>query len=901
MISNKKVIVLAIHALLYAGAVNAQDGASASSSPTTLDSVKVTGSHIKGMQVSGVGPVSVINAEEIKASGASSVEVLLQRLPASAGFAGNQTNSYWTGDGWGTAQVNLRGIGVTRTLVLINGRRIVNGGTGANNAVDLNVIPISMIERIEVLKDGASAVYGADAVAGVVNIITKKDFNGAELALKYGQTSKSDGEDMSADFTYGTTGERGSMMFGVSWSDGGDVPMVSRAPCGLGVVGGELVCTGSSSTRGGRARLADGTMVNFNQTPGGDGDAYEPYSSAIHNVNSNPYLNAVNPIKRHSVAAMGNYEVSENVSLFSEFLYSNRKSNQMATPTTLGQYRAILIGANHPTNPTGQDLTLVRRRLDEGGARVAYQDVDTVRGVVGLQGVFADYWSWSAAVNYGRSSAVAGLSNVANLDRVEATLDRTRCSAAPGAAIPCADYLGAGDVTQEVVDYILFTTRDNGGNRMLSFVADVSGELFQLPAGPVGFASGLEFRKENGWSNPDTLNVLGISNSNIASNIAGEYQAREVFAELSVPILVDAPFAKALTFNTAVRYSDYDLFGDDTNYKLGIDWQIVPSLKLRATQSTAFRIPSIRQLFGGVSSGMLTTSDPCSNWSVLPSSSNVYQNCQASGVPVGYVQPSNAVQTTTGGNINLMPEDADTFSAGLVWTPAFATGLTATVDYYKIEIENAIRSVAGSTKLALCYNSVGMSHPFCDARNFTRNNMTGEIDFLSSQPVNAASEVVSGVDLGVIYEFEMAGVKSSIQTEISYLNEYSIVPYQGGNVIEYSGYTTGGSGSYPEWRAYSTLNVAKGPWSGSWSAQYIGRVDDINAASGTIGDHAPSIVYHYLQGKYDISKNMDVSFGVDNVFDKKAPFVQSYTDANTDTMTYDLLGRRWNVRFGYRW
>lgn len=366
MVLNKKAVVLAIHALLYAGGACAQDAAASKSpSPTTLDSVTVTGSHTKGMQVSGVGPVSVISAEDIEASGAASIEVLLQRLPASAGFAGNQTNSYWTSDGWGTAQVNLRGIGVTRTLVLLNGRRIVNGGNGANNAVDLNVIPISMIERIEVLKDGASALYGADAVAGVVNIITKKGLEGSQLGLKYGQAAKGDGEDMAADFTYGAKGERSSMMFGLSWSEGGDVLMASRAPCALGVVGGQLVCTGSSSTTGGRALLVDGTMVNFNQVPGGDGDFYEPYSSRIHNSDSNAVLNAVNPIKRYSASVLGNYEITENIGLFTEFIYSNRKSNQLATPGSLGQYRPLMIGADNPTNPTGQDLTLVRRRLDE--------------------------------------------------------------------------------------------------------------------------------------------------------------------------------------------------------------------------------------------------------------------------------------------------------------------------------------------------------------------------------------------------------------------------------------------------------------------------------------------------------------------------------------------------------
>ena len=868
---------------------------------TTIDTVTVTGSHIKRAQISGVGPVTVLDREAIQRSGAISIDTLLQRLPAAAGFAGNQTNAYWADNGYGTTQVNLRGLGINRTLVLLNGRRIVNGGTGANSSVDLNVIPIALIERVEVLKDGASAIYGADAVAGVVNIITKKKFDGVEASLRYGPTFQGDGDETAVDLTWGMSGEGGSIMAAVNYTEGGTVNMADRAPCGLGESNGQLVCVGSSTTIGGRAVLADGRRVNFNQDPNGDGDFYETYSPAKHNYNSNPYLNAVNPIKRLSFSSFGNLNLSDDLRLFTELMYTNRRSNQLATPGAIGQYRPINIAANHPTNPTGQDLLLQRRRLQEGGVREFYQETDTFRVVLGLDGKFGLGWDWSAALNWGRNTGIDGSSNVANLDRVDQTLNTALCSNAPGAAIPCADYLGYGDVTRQVLDYIMFTTRDTGGNEQKSFTANVSGQLFELPAGWVGLATGVEVRKERGWRDPDPLTVLGIANTNQQQRIAGEYTAKEVFAEIAVPLLQGKAFADALTLNAAVRYSDYDLFGADTNYKVGLDWQVVPSLKVRANYATAFRIPNVPELFGGVSEGNLTTTDPCSGWSGKPASSVVYQNCQAAGVPVGYTQLGNSVLTTVGGNAELEPEDAETLTVGAVWTPSFAPDLTLTLDYYKIRIDHAIQRIDGSTKLSVCYNTPGLSHPFCSADNFTRNPLTGEIDFLSAQPVNAASERVSGIDLGLLYQFDLAGWDANLSWDVSYLKNYDVRPFLGADEIRYAGKITGGRGSYTQWRSFASLTLARGPWSGSYSLQYIGSADDINAERGDIGDRAPSVSYHNVQLKYAFSEAFALSAGVDNLFDKSPPFIQSWTDANTDTMTYDLLGRRWNLKATYRW
>lgn len=904
MYLKSNALAAAIGSLLCFSAVHtatAQDAQAPNATARTLDTVQVTGSHIKRAQLSGVGPVSVVDAEAIERSGATSVETLLQRLPASAGFAGSQSNAYWAENGYGTTQVNLRGLGINRTLVLLNGRRIVNGGTGANSSVDLNVIPVSLIERVEVLKDGASAIYGADAVAGVVNIITKQGFEGTEAAVRYGQTGRGDGEETSVDLSWGMRGDRGSLMAAVSYFDSGAVNMASRAPCGLIEADGKLVCSGSSTTIGGRALLADGRRVNFNQVAGGNGDFFEPYSAAKHNYNGNPTLNAVNPIERLSLSVFGDSQLNDDVRAFAELMYTHRESRQLATSGGLGVYRPINIAADHPTNPTGQDLLLQRRRLEEAGPRHFFQETDTYRVVAGLKGQFGTGWDWSAAFNWGRNTGVDGSDNVANLDRVDQTLDRSRCSTTPGAAIPCGDYLGYGDLSREVLDYILYTSRDTGGNEQKSFTANLSGQIFELPAGWIGFATGVEVRRERGWRNPDPLTVLGIGNTNQQDRIAGQYTAKEAYVELAVPLLQEAAIADSLYLNLAGRVSDYDLFGRDFNYKAGLDWQVGPSLKLRSTYATAFRIPNIPELFGGVAEGNLTTTDPCSGWSSLPAASVVRGNCQAHGVPAGYVQPGNTILTTSGGNADLEPEDATSFTAGVVWTPTFAPGLTLTLDYYRIRIENAIQRIAGSTKLAICYNTPGLAHPFCDASNFTRNPRTGEVDYLSSQPVNTADEQVSGFDLGALYEFQALGFDASVSADVSYLQRYDVRPYAGAEVIAYAGRITGGRGSYAKWRGLLALNAARERWSGTWTTQYIGRAEDINAARGDIGDHAPSVLYHNLQLKYAVNKGFDVAVGVDNAFDRSPPFIQSYTDANTDTMTYDLLGRRWYARIGYRW
>lgn len=861
-------------------------------------SIIVTGTRIRGGDLTAAGPVTTIGAEEIANTGQVNLENILQRLPASAGFGGNQTSAYWTGRGWGTAQVNLRGLGINRTLMLMNGRRLVNGGTGANTSPDLNMIPVAALERVDVLKDGASAIYGTDAVAGVVNLITRQNYEGIGLGARMGITGRGDGEDFTLDGSIGVQSDRGGIALFATFQDTSPINMATRAPCGLGEVGGVLTCVNSASTAGGRATLPNGQQINFNNVPGGNGNFYEPYSAAKHNYNGNPSLNAVNQIQRLSTALFAHYDLGAGVEMFAEGLFTHRETQQLATPGTL---RNLAISASNPTNPTGQNITLVQRRLIETGSRTAFQETDTYQITGGLRGDLGRDWHWEVAGSWGRNTGIDGFTNVANLERVGNTLNLSRCSFTAGAAIPCADYLGAGDVTPAVVNYITFTSRDTGGNELLSLTADITGQWFELPGGTLGVAAGISYREDSGWRNPDPLTVLGIANTNQQSPISGTLKASEAYFEASAPLLADLPFIEQLTVNGAVRYSDYNLFGGTWNYKFGGDWRIGGGFGLRGTYGTAFRAPSVPELFGGVSQGNLTTTDPCSNYS-SSTNATLKANCVTSGVPAGYVQLGNSILTNTGGNVNLEPETAKTLTLGAIYQPQFARGLILTVDYFNIKIEDGIRAIPGSTKLSLCYNTPNFAQPFCTPQDFTRNRLTGEVDFLSSQLINVGEEEVRGFDFGANYGGKIGSLDAMVNVNVTYLDKYEIRNYSGAAPVVYDGRIGGGNGSYSQWRGYGVLSLGRNGVTGTWSTQWIGGAQDFNALPTQIGYKTSSVFYHNIQLAVDLPEGPRLSFGVDNLFDQKSPFIRSYTDGNTDTMTYDLSWRRLyvTVRYDFR-
>jgi iron complex outermembrane receptor protein len=866
-----------------------------------LMQTRITGSHISVVNASTTGPITLIDRETIDRSGATSLEALLQQLPLSAGYAGNQSNAYWGVNGNGSTHVNLRGLGINRTLVLLDGHRLTNGGTGANAAVDLNAIPLAIVERIEIFRDGASAIYGADAVAGVVNIITRSGLVGGDASVRYGETSKQDGAEQAAQISWGARGEQGLILFNLSRFESDPINMAARATCGLSEVSGELVCGDSSNTIGGRARLANGQRVNFNQIAGGDGDFYEPYSASKHNFNANPYLNAVNPIQRTSLTGKGEYKFNAQTRLISTLIYTQRESEQLASPGTIGLNRPIMLAADHPTNPTGQALVLERRRLLEAGTRNFYQDVTYYYGLVGLEGVLGEHWNWQAAVNWSRNTGTDGWTNVANLDRIDQSLDTSRCSNAPGASIPCGDYLGYGDLSPQLLDFLMLDTTDHGGNELQNLSANLSGDFMQLPAGALMLATGLELRRDKAWRNPDPLTRSGTANINPQEPVSGQLEAIEGFIEAQVPLLKALPGIESLDLSTALRYSDYDHFGDTTNYKLGLNWQVTPSLQVRSNHASAFRTPNIPELFSGEQKLNLITRDPCNNWNILPPDSLIYQNCQADAVPANYQQLVTSVLTTLGGNAALKPEEAQTRTLGIQWQPAFAVPFTFSLDYFNITIDEAIVSIDGNTRLAACYNSSNMSHPFCNASHFTRNPSSGDINFLSTRLVNAAEEQQEGIDLGLFSEFALGNWQAKVDWESSYLHSYEIQLYTAAPKTDYAGKVTTGRGSYLQWRSLARLTLERGDWSGAYSLQYLDSGAQLGVPPEAIGARQESVTYQHLQLQYQASHALQLRLGIDNLFDQSAPYVANWLDVNTDTMTYDVSGRRWYLTARLSW
>ncbi|MBT1063314.1 TonB-dependent receptor [Bowmanella sp. Y26] len=855
-----------------------------------VEKISITGSRIKRADLETASPVTVLSAEQIAVSGISNVENLLQEMSFSAGVAGNATNAYWTSGGYGTAQVNLRGLGIKRTLVLLNGRRVVGGGTGANSSVDLNMIPTSIIERIEVLKDGSSAVYGADAVAGVVNIITKQEFQGAEFNLKAGMADDGDGENQDMSLTLGGSFDRGSSVTSINYSNTEAVRQSDRIECSkYGTPDGKFECFGSATTEGGRALLADGTSVQFNQNPdtANHGDDYGPYNAAEHGFKYISYLNAVSPIERFNISNFTRYEVTDSSSLFLEAIYTKRKGEQIVTPRAI---RPVMVDADFRYNPTGQDLEITRRRNSELGAPYFFQETDTVRAVLGIEGELSNNWSWDLAFNFGRNTATDGWTFDLDNAKVAQTLDDSICTYDNSNGIPCGDWFGVNELTPEVIDFVKYRREGTGGNQMRSWTANLYGDLMELPAGPLAFAAGVERRAEKGWRDPDST----VLRNGAEEAIAGSYKVSEAYVELSVPLLAGVPLVEELTAEIAARYSDYDTVGGKSTYKFGLTWRVDESLMLRGVRSTAFRAPVITELFGGTNGENLRTIDPCEN-----ATGTILQNCLADGVPANFVQDGNTILTNVGGNPNLGAETADTFTLGVVWEPQFVENLSATLDYFDIQLDDSITSVNGSDQLKLCYEDPVGNARFCDT--FTRHPVSKQVVTIEQRPVNAAVESVRGVDLNLMYGFDLMGWQARTNLEATRLLEHQRIPFAGQPTIDLLGYITEDQGSYTEWRGNLSFSLRKGDWSGTYSLRYIGPADDVNATDADpLGMAVGSVSYSDIQASYLVTPQIKISAGVDNLFDKKAPYLTSWNDANTDVMTYDLLGRRGYVSVNYQ-
>jgi outer membrane receptor protein involved in Fe transport len=940
--------------------------AAATEDQEKTEEIVVTGTRIPRKDLTTPAPVTVISRDQISASGKVRIGDFLQALPEQ----GNAINTQFNNGGDGATRVSLRGLGEERTLVLINGRRVVPGGTGADASVDLNSIPAQAIERIEILKDGASAVYGSDAIGGVINLITRKNLDGSNVSAFAGTSSEGDGTLYDVNVTSGTSGSRGNLLFSAGYSEqrpiwAGDRGWSAR-PWYYDFTTGGLIDGGSFATPAGLIDLdpADCTSArctsvftdpgNVALNGGATVSEYNTYvpdptfasgyrlydvNTDLYNFQPDNYL--VTPQQRIQLFAIGDTRFSDVARGYFEASYVNRQSEQTLAPEPLfADQDPLFVSADNLYNPFGVDIPWVGRRLTEFGRRTFEQDLDTFRLVGGVDGTLPDRfgplsgWFWDVSLNYGRTQGVS--TTVGTLrgplvqnaigpsmidpgpDLVPGNADDVGpvCVREPGnldtvidGCVPLNIMGGANSITAEMVGGLGFAGTDRGNNQLTAFQVNTSGDLFQLLADrPVGLAVGYEYRDLRGAFVPNPIVAAFENTGNNTSPAEGQYHVNEVYGELSIPIVSNMPFAQDVEATLAARYFDYSTFGNDVTYKAGARWRIIPDVTVRGTFSTAFRAPSIADLYSGAFESFESVSDPCAS-DVLPGSALE----AACGAAANNGDPRSQLADIQGGNPNLEPETADIFTLGLVWEPRFVKNLSMTLDYYNVKVDDAIDIIGPSTILAGCYG--GTAPQYCPLIH--RIPGTNRISTIDDLTTNVGGTDAAGIDLALRYALPTAYGRFGFVFDGTWLQKYD-KELADGTVIEARGKYDLGAGEsvYPEFKFNTGVTWGWKAFGAGLSTRFIGGYEECADPDGlSIGglcyiEEARAAAAGEAPLKRDVdawaSTDLFVSYalkstagrttvalGMNNVFDDNPRVVWngSPTFAMSDPSAYDYVGR----------
>lgn len=935
---------IATEAVSAQAAPQTDTAAAADSEGTTI---VVTGSRIRVDPLNQTSPVVTLDQNALAQTGLSSVADILQRLPAASGGLNSKVNNSGNlgnppdggGVGAGSAEIDLRYLSAKRTLVLVDGMRFVNGtsGSGIPATVDINTIPANMIERIEVLQAGASPLYGSDAIAGVVNIITVAQQEGLRASAQYGTfLGKGDGDTLDLNVSYGVKGERTNLVFGVSYVDQKAVRSGNRRISQFPNPG-QTSCTdpiGGCSSAAVNGRF----LTDFgNQTISGPPDAtptlaeLRPFTAADR-FNFAPFNYLLTPNERYGVWMSFKQEVTDNINLRVRASYNHRKSQNQAAflPLFIGPdagngagslFDRLSIDATNPFNPFGvtlsaglpgqppQNYSFIARRLVEAGQRTYNQRVDTFAATATLDGKFelaGHDWYWDASVNVGINDAHQSFTGNVRADRVAQALGPIANCTAP--CVPLNLFGGAGSITPAMLDFIGFTQRDRSRQSLYDYVVNLTGELFDLPAGAVGVAVGYEHRVQAGNFIPDPIVAAGFSADIPAQPARGRYNVDEVYGELRVPILKDTPFFQSLEVNGAVRHSSYSISGQSTTYTATGLWKPIDDLLLRASYSTGFRAPSLGELFGGRSRFDLPVTDPCSNIPQSPyqTSAVVRANCTANGVPANgsYAEPPGQLPVITQGNSNLGPEKSRNLLFGAVYSPdwaresGFASYLTLEANYYDIKVRRAIGAVDPNLTLTNC--AVRGDAASCAQVVRTSNGFINEIDGTLQ---NLDSIRTRGIDVSFNYRSPQTGIGMfGLAANGVFLTKYILSASNGFVVIDRKGTERGSPDqAFPKFKGNATLDWTIGDIRAALTGRYISSVTEIDGSgdpnklnSRFYGDVQLTFTPSFLDDRFAITA------GVNNVFDKDPPACFSCSLNNYDPTTYDVPGRFGYVRVSYK-
>lgn len=904
----------------------AANGQDQTKNPKTLQTVVVTGSLIRRVDTETSSPVTIIDRQNITRSGKPTLGDVLQQMPSIAGDATNPQNnsngggvaSPLTEGGDGASRVSLRGLGTGRTLVLIDGQRMINP--------DLNLVPQNMVQRIDVLTEGASTTYGSDAVGGVVNILLRHDFDGAEISVNSGISGHGDGQRHGLSLTMGHSGDRYNIVGGLDYNKYDAVPATRRdfSKAQLYLSGGQVSVSGSQSIPTGRIQLPPALAGQFNCSTGkvtlasGDGTSLGDYrcfgSSDRFNYAAYNYIQVSQ--QRTDGFVLGSYNLTDNVTAFVDAFYNHTESAGQDASIPVGTGDGLIIPANAPFNPFGVTFSQnpltpgdpnsgygFQTRLTGVGTRIHPYTTSTGQLIGGLKGgIGQSSWNWNVTVDYGHTSRTQDDENELYIPALQAAIDAGANifdQANNGAALAA----GAVDAIYRKTEIL----------RQLS--AGANGNLFSLPAGDVQLAVGALYRKDsmNYTINPlalldPTTGFCQISQEACGSPGSGSDNVKEAFAETLIPLLKEVPGAYSLNLDLGVRYSDYNTAGSTTNGKIAVEWRPIQDLLVRGTISQVFRAPNLDQLYDGRSLVQPNLNDPCIGLTTaeLAQHSNACQyvppNFQTNGQQVNSYYSGSSV---VGGG--LKPEHGKSVDLGFVYNPSWAPGLNTSLDFWHIYLYDTLVPISPTTVVYSCFDN--NASPFCSFihryDNTTQN--PGQVNYIDTPVVNLGSLSTSGIDFTANYKlphFDLGGLNPgdfSLGLATSYVATFKNNAVPGGvgsQTAEYAGTWNAQFGNVSRWRATATLGWNRGQWDAQWRTRYISAVTALNADAAT-GANLPvaSVVYSDVQLGYAvpaIHTRFDV--GVDNLFDRQPPLLYQNGQVNTDTATYDAMGRYYWAR-----
>lgn len=949
MIRNrKKLLAVMVGQALGAMAVGLSS-MPASAQSASAERITVTGSRIYSPNAESPSPLQVITAEDIAASGVTNIQELLLKNPTLGEPSISRSNSNFATSSAGVATVDLRNLGTSRTLVLVNGRRFVAGIPG-ESAVDLNSIPTDFIERVELLTGGASATYGSDAVAGVVNIVLKKRFEGLIIDASAGQSSRGDDDKRKVAITLGTSTAdgKGSFMGHFGYSKQGAVYSADRSFSAV-----DQISTGAAIT--GEAGDMFSATRPFYSSYAPQGRFFHDTGSYTYDANGNPrawstngsatlapagfnrsaYRSIAIPTERYLFAGTGDYQFAPDHQFFFEGTYASTSTNTRLEPFPLasediypasgGQIPAeFLVNGAMVRNPIVPDYLWDRisdtdgdgardyyftRRMSEVGNRGNKAERDTFRVLAGVKGAISPTWEYEAYYAYGQTKEAQssnGQVNVMNFkNALEAITDANGnivCRDATARAQGCVpiNVFGFNSISQAALNYVAAPGSLATLTSQKLFGLNVTGEAMKLPAGPLSIAAGFERREEYSRAEFDALTQTGLNGGNALPNTYGKFSVNEVFVEARAPILKDLALIKNLNLIGAVRAGDYSTVGGTLSWNAGVEWAVNSDVKFRATKALSTRAPNINELYSPPSQDYPTgLNDPCLGVTAT-SSGAADSRCRANpGVAANiatngqFTLGQADIQGVSGynrGNPNLEAEEGKSFTLGMILTPTsipLLNRFTFTADYFDIKIDKAIVSTPRQFALDQCYSGDSSFCSFITRRPTAVGGYSaGSLEFIDSAVSNSGGLATEGIDLTAMYSDKLGPGNFMARYAHTYVKSAYIVPLPGAEKDNFAGEI-----GAPKHRGMLTLGYKWGDFSVSSNITYIGEssLDDQFLAGYGLAPNSVKVggkTYTDLQFSYALNKKSKLYMGIDNVFDTKpAPIISGLPGNDTGTET----------------